>query len=395
MNDADSGTDMRVLATELRTKVFAEVPCEVAMIVSSDTINKSYLSGYVSMAHDLAPTYRSAVLASRDGASLVVSAADAGPALDLLGDPDLLYRYGVFHFATAALGPAGFGRPASTGFEDAFVEALRTLRPASGIVGVDRTNDDLVWNLCREMFGDRAVIDVTLDIARARATKTTGEVARLRTAARLIENGFRWVIENARAGMTEFDLTAGITGNIVAGGGIPRFVSVTTGSRSALADAYPTRRTIAKGEMIRIDAGCTVDGYWSDIARTFVFGEPDARQRRIYEALRVGLDEELAAVRAGIAANELFGVAVEAVRTNGLPEYRRQHCGHGIGLRSYDSPLINPTDATPLVEGMCLCLETPYYELGVDGMMVEDTVCVTATGHESLMTMPRELFILP
>ncbi|WP_162275067.1 Xaa-Pro peptidase family protein [Labrys sp. WJW] len=395
MNDADSSMDMTVLAAELRTKVFAEVPHEVALIVSSDTINKSYLSGYVSMAHDLAPTYRSAVLASRDEASLVASAADAGPALDVLGDAGLLYRYGVFHFVSAALGPADFGRPASVGFEEALAEALRALRPASGLIGVDRTNDDLVWTMCREIFGERSVIDVTLDIARARATKTAGELVRLRKAVRLIENGFRWVIENARAGMTEFDIAAGLTGNIVTGGGIPRFVSVTSGPRSALADAYPTWRVIAKGEMIRIDAGCTVDGYWSDIARTFVFGEPDARQRRIYQALRVGLDEELAAVRAGIAANELFGVAVKAVRTNGLPEYRRQHCGHGIGLRSYDSPLINPSDTTPLVEGMCLCLETPYYELGVDGMMVEDTVRVTATGHESLTTMPRELFVLP
>jgi Xaa-Pro dipeptidase len=246
----------------------------------------------------------------------------------------------------------------------------------------------------REILGENRVRDITTVLTRSRATKTEGEVTRLRKASGLVEQGFCQVAEIAQTGMTERDLAAEITRCIVSGGGVPRFVSATSGVRSALADSYPTDRKISNGEILRIDAGCTVDGYWSDIGRTFVFGEPNARQRRTYGALHAGLEAELDAVRAGIQAGALFEIALETVKANGLPHYRRQHCGHGIGLRSYDNPTIKRGETTPLLEGMCLCLETPYYEVGVDGMMVEDMIRVTATGYEPLTTITRELVVI-
>ncbi|WP_374788682.1 M24 family metallopeptidase [Brucella oryzae] len=390
----DGIAGMRALSRDLREKFFGEAPQEVALVVSSDPLNKAYLSGYVSMTHDLAPAYRSAVLASRDQVSLVVSAADAGPAYEFFADASRLYRYGEFYFEATDDAFAEFRKDTYVSFQEALAEAIRAQQSEDGLVGVDRSNDDVAWALCREILGESRVRDITPDLARARATKTVGEVARLRKASALVEQGFRQVAEIARTGMTEHDLAAEITRCIVSGGGVPRFVSVTSGIRSALADAYPADRKISAGEILRIDAGCTVDGYWSDIGRTFVFGEPDARQRRIYGALHAGLEAELAAVRAGIRADALFAIAMESVRSSGIPQYRRQHCGHGIGLRSYDNPTIRPGETTPLLEGMCLCLETPYYEIGVDGMMVEDMIRVTETGYEPLTTISRELVVI-
>ncbi|KAB2765996.1 aminopeptidase P family protein [Brucella anthropi] len=390
----DGIAGMRALSRDLREKFFREAPQELALIISSDPLNKAYLSGYVSMTHDLAPAYRSAVLASGEEISLVVSAADAGPAHEFLADASRLHRYGEFYFETDDDAFSEFRKDSNAGFHDALAEAIRARRPRDGIVGVDRSNDDVAWTLCREILGEDKVLDITPDLARARSTKTKGEVARLRKASELVEQGFRTVAEIARTGITERELAAEITRCIVTGGGVPRFVSVTSGVRSALADAYPTDRKIWAGEILRIDAGCTVDGYWSDIGRTFVFGEPDARQRKIYGALHAGLEAELSAVRAGMEAGALFKIAVESVRSSGIPHYRRQHCGHGIGLRSYDNPTIKPDETTPLLEGMCLCLETPYYEIGVDGMMVEDMIRVTATGYEPLTTISRELVVI-
>lgn len=390
----DRIADMGALSRDLREKSFREAPQEIVLVVSSDPLNKAYLSGYVSMTHDLAPAYRSAVLASRDQVSLVVSAADAGPAHAFFSDPSQLYRYGEFYFETNDDVFSEFGKDPYADFQQALAEAIRAKRSEDGLVGVDRSNDDMAWVLCCEILGDNRVRDITTDLARARATKTEGEIARLRKASEVVEQGFRTVAEIARTGITERELAAEITRCIVAGGGVPRFVSVTSGERSALADAYPTNRKILAGDILRIDAGCTVDGYWSDIGRTFVFGEPDSRQFRIYEALYAGLEAELSAVRAGLPAEDLFAIAVETVQSSGIPHYRRQHCGHGIGLRSYDNPTIRPGEATPLLEGMCLCLETPYYEIGVDGMMIEDMIRVTETGYEPLTTISRELVVI-
>ncbi|ASV87954.1 metallopeptidase M24 family protein (plasmid) [Ochrobactrum quorumnocens] len=394
VNDMDGIAGMSALSRDLREKFFLEAPQEVTLVISSDPLNKAYLSGYVSMTHDLAPAYRSAVLASRDNVSLVVSAADAGPARNFFADASHLYRYGEFYFETTDDAFSEFRKDTHAGFQEAFAHAIRAHRSADGLVGVDRSNDDVAWALCREILGENRVRDITPDLARTRATKIEGEVVRLRRASQLVEEGFRQVAEIARPGLTERDLAAVVTRSMVAGGGVPRFVSVTSGIRSALADAYPTDRKMLAGDILRIDAGCTVDGYWSDIGRTFVFGEPDARQSRIYEALHVGLEAELAAVRAGIQADALFAIAMESVRSSGIPHYRRQHCGHGIGLKSYDNPTIRTGDTTLLREGMCLCLETPYYEIGVDGMMVEDMIRVTTTGYEPLTTISRELVVI-
>lgn len=389
----------KALCAQIRGHVFARLGDDVGLVVSSDPVCQTYLSGYASMTHDVAPQYRSAVLADRAGSALVLGTADSAPALELLEDPERVYRYGAFYFEAApgACGGAGGGAdmPVSESFEDAVALALDVRAGRAGCVGVDRAGGDLMWELCRARLGEARLRDVTVALARARAEKLAGEVALIRRATRLVEEGIGRIVAEARAGLRERDLAAMMSQAMAVGGGIPRLVSVTSGPRSALADAYPSDRRIQPGETLRIDAVCTVGGYWSDMARTAVMGEPDARQLRVYAALRAGLEAELEAVRAGVPVGHLFEVAVSAVRTHGLPGYRRHHCGHGIGLRSYELPMVAKGEDVLLRAGMCLSVETPYYVLGLDGMMVEDTICVTAGGYEPITTLSRDLIVLP
>jgi Xaa-Pro aminopeptidase len=82
---------------------------------------------------------------------------------------------------------------------------------------------------------------------------------------------------------------------------------------------------------------------------------------------------------------------MDAVRKAGLPHYRRNHVGHGIGLDGYEVPALTESSTDVLTPGMVMCIETPYYELGFGGFQVEDMVLVTETGVESFMTLPRDL----
>ena len=75
---------------------------------------------------------------------------------------------------------------------------------------------------------------------------------------------------------------------------------------------------------------------------------------------------------------------MEAVRKGGIPHYRRHHTGHGIGLECYDYPTISHGSDARIVENMTFNLETPYYELGWGGMMLEDTFAMTADGVRML-----------
>jgi Xaa-Pro aminopeptidase len=202
-------------------------------------------------------------------------------------------------------------------------------------------------------------------------------------------------IDAATVGMTERDLAAVVNGVIVAGGGEPRFAVATAGPRSAFADAYPSDRRLTPGDLVRFDVGCIVEGYWSDIGRTAVVGEPDRVQAERYAAILDGEEQQLARVRAGVPAAELFKLAVDTVEKGGISPYRRQHCGHGIGLEVYEPPIVNASTETLLEEGMTFCFETPYYVVGWGGMMVEDTLVVTADGHRRFTVTDRGLRIIP
>ena len=99
-------------------------------------------------------------------------------------------------------------------------------------------------------------------------------------------------------------------------------------------------------------------------------------------------------IRPGVSAEQVFDVAVSAVEAAGLAPYRRHHCGHAIGTEVYERPVISPGSSTALEPGMVFCVETPYYEIGWGGMMIEDSLVVTDTGVEMLTTSDRSLRVI-
>jgi Xaa-Pro aminopeptidase len=222
--------------------------------------------------------------------------------------------------------------------------------------------------------------------------KAPEEIEKIRHAAQITERGMERALRHAAPGVTEIELSVLIADAIRSGGGIPRLLSVTTGERTALADTYATRKKLAKGELLRLDIGCTVDGYWADTARTAVIGAPASYQQERYDALLAGELAQLDLAKPGIFASDLFSVAVEAVRKGALPNYQRTHCGHGIGIAAHEFPTLSSDNRDVFIEeNMVLCVETPYYEIGWGGMMVEDMIVIRQAGCELLTNLPREL----
>lgn len=99
-------------------------------------------------------------------------------------------------------------------------------------------------------------------------------------------------------------------------------------------------------------------------------------------------------IRPDVRGSDIFNTAMTAVRREGIPHYARSHVGHGIGLDGYDLPALTNTSADVIEEGMVMCVETPYYELGWCGLQVEDTIVVTANGIESFMKTTGRLIEL-
>ena len=383
--------DMKAIADKARARVFAVGREDADIIVSADSAHVGYLSGYRSVLLDADRYFRCAVVMTRERTILVTGASDAAPALEVLRDPTSVYRYGVFYVSSSSGGIDLAAMPRS---EDTFVDALRaairaTAKPGH-VIGVDAPNE---WEARQvsDIVGENA-FDARPSIIKARSVKFPEEIEKMRHAAQITECGLAKAFEHAGTGVTELELSTIISTEIIAGGGIPRFIVVTSGERSALADAYATKAKLKKGDLVRVDLGCTVEGYWADMARTAVVGQPSQEQEERYAALVKGELAQLAFAKAGVTAGDLFDVAMNGVRQGALPNYQRSHCGHGLGIGAHEFPTLNPSNRhVEIEEGMVLCVETPYYELGWGGMMVEDIIVVRKDGNEPLTRLPREL----
>src|SRR5690606_17698298 len=193
---------------------------------------------------------------------------------------------------------------------------------------------------------------------------------------------------------TESEMIRRFEETISAGGGRPSFTFIYFGRRGALGQLPRGDGVLARGDVIRFDVGCLLDGYHSDIARNFALGDPGERALRLYDAMLAGEDAAFRAMRPGVTAAHVFETAVQAVRDAGVPDYRRHHVGHGVGLEVYDVPLLGPRDTTVLETGMTFEVETPFYEVGLAGLQPEDTVVLREDGPELLTTLSRKLEIV-
>jgi Xaa-Pro dipeptidase len=240
---------------------------------------------------------------------------------------------------------------------------------------------------------DLGLVPIPALARELRRVKTPEELGRLRRAARVAEAALEATVAAARPGATQCELAREFRLAVVRDSAQVRLDNVSLGRSTALGNANRPDDVLAEGDVVRFDVGAIFEGYASDLSRCFACGEPEPLVLARYEALLAGQEAALALVRPGVTAGELFAVAVRTVRDAGIPHYGRTNIGHGIGLAGdgYDAPLLAPGDDTPLEQGMVLCVETPYYELGFGGLQVEDMVAVTASGYEPLTTLPRAL----
>jgi Xaa-Pro dipeptidase len=229
-----------------------------------------------------------------------------------------------------------------------------------------------------------------------RAVKSALEIERLTDVARITEVAIAAALDAAVTGTTQIELARAFRAALVPEDATLRLDNVSIGRSSAFGNANVPDDVLQEGSLIRFDVGAIKRGYQSDMSRCAVHVRADPRIVAGYRAVLAGQQAGLEQVRPGARACDIFDVTVAAVRAAGLPHYDRTHVGHGIGLSGdgYDPPLLAPGDDTPLEAGMVLCVETPYYELGLGGLQVEDMVVVTDDGFRYLTVSDRELRIV-
>jgi Xaa-Pro dipeptidase len=163
------------------------------------------------------------------------------------------------------------------------------------------------------------------------------------------------------------------------------FCAVQFGEATAYPHGLPGEQALADGDLVLIDTGCRVQGYNSDITRTYVFGRPTREMVRVFEVEKRAQAAAFAAVRPGVPCQAIDAAARAVLEAEGFgPSYALpglpHRTGHGIGLAIHEAPYLVRGDKTPLAPGMCFSNEPMIVVPGAFGVRLEDHFHVTDDG---------------
>ena len=238
--------------------------------------------------------------------------------------------------------------------------------------------------------------DATAMLDRLLMLKAGEEADAIRRAAHLADEGYAVFRKAAEVGKADYELIAEIEAFFRAKGVDDNFMIIGVGGPEVRGMTPPTGKRLGKGHMVTTELTPCVDGYYVQICRTLVVGEPSAAQRQAFgvyhEAMVAGID----AVKPGITAADIARAENDVFRRHGLGDYVTSEYtrvrGHGLGLFPDSKPHILEDVTTPIVENMALIVHPNTYHPEVGYIVLGDSLIVGAQGAEVLTTTPRELF---
>ena len=231
-----------------------------------------------------------------------------------------------------------------------------------------------------------------------RRVKDNGEVVRMARAADIADRTLVEVAPMLFDGPTEADVRDELEYRMRRHGadGPSYDTIVASGPQHAARPHHQTaRRTIEAGDTVIIDVGALIDGYHSDMTRTFVIGEPDARQHEIYTLVRESQAAGLAAVGPGVPAVDVDAACRTVFRDAGYEDWFIHGTGHGVGLDIHEEPFSSPASTSELKVGDVVTVEPGLYRDGFGGVRIEDLVSVTATGCAPFTHLSKDAPCLP
>jgi Xaa-Pro aminopeptidase len=166
---------------------------------------------------------------------------------------------------------------------------------------------------------------------------------------------------------------------------------VASGPNGAMPHHHPSTRTIVNGDLVIIDVGAELDGYRSDMTRTFAIGKPTTQHRRFFDATIASQAAGVAALAPGVATKDIDAVCRSVLKRRKLNQYFITGTGHGVGLVIHEHPFIGSTSVGVLARRNVVTVEPGVYVGGVGGVRIEDLCLVTAQGCDVLTKSPKTL----
>ena len=234
-------------------------------------------------------------------------------------------------------------------------------------------------------------------IGGLRMKKDDGEITKMRQAAKIAQEALLKTFQNIRQSMTEKQIANELIIQLLRSGSddqMPFSPIVSIGENSANPHAVPSGKELVPGNLLLVDWGASFEGYFSDITRTFKFGEVSPELIRIGDIVLEANQAGRQAGKLGLKAGSVDQAARSVITGAGYGKYFIHRTGHGLGMEAHETPYIYEENDFILAPGMTFTIEPGIYLPGKGGVRIEDDVLVTDSGLEYLSDLPREILPL-
>ncbi|QXE91498.1 aminopeptidase P family protein [Geomonas subterranea] len=234
------------------------------------------------------------------------------------------------------------------------------------------------------------------ELAGLRTVKDAGELEILERVAAIASESLLETVARLKPGMTESEVAWMLEVAMRERGAEGKSFDfiVASGERGALPHGRASGKKLVAGELVTIDYGAIYRGYCSDETVTVCLGEPDPKQREVYETVLAAQRAAMEAVHPGLSFRDVDAKARDYIAGKGFGEYFGHGLGHGVGIDIHEHPTASPRSKHVIQEGMVFTIEPGIYIPGWGGVRIEDTVVVEQNCCRPITRVPKELMIL-
>ena len=264
-------------------------------------------------------------------------------------------------------------------------------------VGISFTQTSHAEYLAMEQAGIK-LVDIDEKLTSLMTVKNEWELQQIAKACEIAEDAFTMLLPEIKEGMTEVEVAALLEYNMrkLGAQGLSFETIVAFGAHAAIPHHETGEEKLQFGDEILIDFGCKVNGYCSDITRTFLFGDDGKHEtfKKAYQAVLTAHELVKEKVVSGMTGAQADAVAREYLTAQGYGELFTHSLGHGIGLNVHEFPRVNKISAEILTDGMVFSDEPGVYVAGEYGIRIEDTVTLENGKVRSFMSKTEKKLII-
>lgn len=225
-------------------------------------------------------------------------------------------------------------------------------------------------------------------IANLRMVKDAGEIKAMKKSSKLLWEGFQFLTKKLKRGMTEWEAMLLLEAYVKANGasGFSFDPIIAFGPNTAMPHYHTGHAKLKASDIVLVDAGVVVDGYCSDMTRTFFVGTPSTKLALVLQTTIAAQKAALSHCKPGVKLKDLDLAARAVMKKAGLEEYFVHSLGHGIGLEVHEGPRLSSKGVdkhVKLLEGMIVTVEPGLYVPGLGGARWEDTIVITSKGYQN------------